>query len=207
MIPSSTPKKRSPSASGHLPLRSTMAPERVSTEIPAPKKPLKKVMKQKEPITKRMKLTAAKREEDNYEISDLEEDEDGNRIEPDRQCKRVPSWCTNYSTLATSQADIDPDSIFGSRMPLCDLDSIFPDRLYRSLHPGQPRQRKRGSSCHWFRDALTPHEIHAYTVKMGQSRAWSTVRASMPGIAHGNRPGKDAPKDKVVALVKPHVAN
>lgn len=35
-----------------------------------------------------------------------EEDEDGNRIEPDRQCKRVPSWCTNYSTLATSQADI-----------------------------------------------------------------------------------------------------
>ena len=49
-------------------------------------------------------------------------------------------------------------------------DSIFPDRLYRSLHPGQPRQRKRGSSCHWFRDALTPHEIHAYMVKMGQSR-------------------------------------
>lgn len=50
VIPSSTPKKRSPDcASGHLPLRSTMAPERAAAPaIPAPKKPSKKVMKQKE---------------------------------------------------------------------------------------------------------------------------------------------------------------
>lgn len=155
-------------------------------------------MKQKEPITKRMKLTTVKREEDNYEISDMEEDEDGNRIEPDRQGKRIPAWCANYATVATSQADIDPDSIFGTRMPLCDLDSIFPDSFYRS-QPSQSR-RRRGSSCHWFRDALTPNEIHAYAVKMGQSRSWSTVRASLPGMADG-RPGAD--REKVVALVKP----
>eukprot|EP00435_Cladocopium_sp_Y103_P041506 s2243_g11.t1 len=78
------------------------------------------------PITKRMKLTTVKREEDNYEISDMEEDEDGNRIEPDRQGKRIPAWCANYATVATSQADIDPDSIFGTRMPLCDLLSLVP---------------------------------------------------------------------------------
>ena len=61
-------------------------------------------------------------------------------------------------------------------------DSIFPDRLYRSLHPGQPRQRKRGSSCHWFRDALTPHEIHAYTVKMGQSRLAGRYQIANEGM-------------------------
>ena len=40
--------------------------------------------------------------------SSQEEDEDGNRIEPDRQGERIPAWCANYATVATSQADIVP---------------------------------------------------------------------------------------------------
>ncbi|CAK9051433.1 INCENP_ARK-bind domain-containing protein [Durusdinium trenchii] len=175
--------------------------ERTGTMAAPKTKPVKK-LKQKEPITKRMGLKAPKRAEENYDLSDLEEDEDGNRIEPDRLRKHIPARCSNYTQVAASQADIDPDSIFGSRMPLCDLDAIFPDSFYRSLHPNQPRQRRRGSSCHWIRDALTPHEIHAYAVKMGQSRSWSTVRASI-GVTTRPQSGSALQTERVVALVKP----
>ena len=56
-------------------------------------------------------------------------------------------------------------------------DSIFPDSLYRSLHP---QKKKRGSSCLWLRDKLTAQEIESYAVKMGQHR--SGPKANAPGI-------------------------
>eukprot|EP00913_Durusdinium_trenchii_P000242 g221.t1 len=104
-----------------------------------------------------MGLKVPKRAEENYDLSDLEEDEDGNRIEPDRLRKHIPAWCSNYT------------------------------------------QRRRGSSCHWIRDALTPHEIHAYAVKMGQSRSWSTVRASI-GVTTRPQSGSALQTERVVAL-------
>ncbi|CAJ1431394.1 unnamed protein product [Effrenium voratum] len=170
-----------------------------SSDVQRPSSERSVAKPRKEPITKRLRLTTPKREEDNYEISDLEEDEHGNRVEPDRSRKRMPSWCANYKQIAETQGDIDPDSIFGSRMPLCDLELIFPDSFYQNR--SSPVKRRRGSSCHWFRDALTKREIQAYAFKMGQKRSWSTVRASL-GVTCRAR-SSELPKNKVVALVKP----
>ncbi|CAE7208923.1 unnamed protein product, partial [Symbiodinium sp. CCMP2592] len=126
-----------------------------------------RMTKHHRPITKRVKLEQRKVEEDNYEISDLEEDLHGNRVEPDRSRKRVPAWCTNYVQTAEMQAEVDPDSIFGSHMPICDLEVIFPDSFYRGA---TPIKRRRGSSCNWYRDGLTQREVNAYALKMGQKR-------------------------------------
>lgn len=126
----------------------------------------------KTPILKRVSLKTAKREEDNYELSDLEEDSHGHRIEPDRTAKRVPAWCSSWSELAMAQAEINPDSIFGSQVPKCDLDVIFPDHFYAGR---KPVKRRRGSSCNWLKDALTKREIIAYATKMGQNKRWSSI--------------------------------
>ena len=82
-----------------------------------------RMIKHHRPITKRVQLEQPKLEEDNYEISDLEEDMHGNRVEPDRTKKRIPQWCANYVKIAETQAEVDPDSIFGSHMPICDLET------------------------------------------------------------------------------------
>jgi len=126
----------------------------------------------KKPILKRVSLKAAKREEDNYDISDLEEDSYGHRIEPDRIAKRLPAWCSDWVDLATAQGEINPDSIFGSQVPKCDLDVIFPDHFYAGF---KAVKRKRGSSCNWVKDALTKREIVAYASKMGQNKRWSSI--------------------------------
>ena len=49
---------------------------------------------------------------------------------------------------------------------------IFPDSFYQNR--SSPVKRRRGSSCHWFRDALTKREIQAYAFKMGQKRRFAT---------------------------------
>jgi len=148
-----------------------------------------------QPVTKHIKLEAAKLPEDNYDISDLEEDLHGNRIEPDRTKKHVPQWCTNYVQVAEAQAEVDPDSIFGSRMPMCDMESIFPDAFYKGKVPSK---RRRGSSCNWFRDGLTQREINAYAIKMGQKRSWSTFKA--PPLSNSRR-------SKEIQILKPSVSD
>jgi len=172
----------------------------------------------KKPILKRVSLKAAKREEDNYDISDLEEDSHGHRIEPDRIAKRLPAWCSNWVELATVQAEINPDSIFGSQVPKCDLDVIFPDHFYAGF---KPVKRKRGSSCNWLKDALTKREIVAYASKMGQNKRWSSIprkslRASARRKAAGSAVlglGKETakaaqvPKGIVQALITPMQAS
>lgn len=152
-------------------LPSILKPSRGSANSGAEKR--KRSSKQSSILT-RVPLREAKKEEDNYELSDLEEDKDGNRIEPDRSGKQVPAWSLNFLELATSQGGIDPDSIFGSRVPKLDLEEIFPDSFYRGFNPVK---RRRGSSSHWVRDALTNQEIVAYTSKMGQKRRWSSLQA------------------------------
>merc|ERR1712147_546899 len=109
-----------------------------------------------------------KRDEDNYAISERDEtsDNEGEMIEPDRCLKPVPRWCANYLQLLSDQQVTDPDSIFGTKVPSCDLEKVFPDELYNKCRCKRP-QRKRGSSGEWKRDRLRGDEIDAYNVKMG----------------------------------------
>lgn len=119
-----------------------------------------------------------KKLEDNYEISDKEEtdDEAEERPEPDRSKKHKPAWCAEKSVeeLCAAQGACDPDSIFGFRVPKCDLEEIFPDVVYKKQKKLQPR-RRRGSSALWYRDRLSRSEIINYRDKMGQVRRWSLL--------------------------------
>lgn len=124
-------------------------------------------------LLRRVRLTAQKRLEENYEISDWEEDANGDRIEPDRKGKRDPKWCEGFVELTRAQAEINPDTIFGGGVPQCDLEVIFPDALYACR--AKPAKRRRGSSCQWSLDRLTRREVARYTSKMGQRRQWSTL--------------------------------
>lgn len=124
-------------------------------------------------LLRRVALTKTKLAEDNYDLSDMEEDSSGNRIEPDRTKKQTPAWCTGYAGVVTAQAAINPDSIFGTRVPQIDLDTVFPDRLYR--HRTHVK-RRRGSSAKWFDDRLTQKEVAEYVAKTNQKRRWSMLQ-------------------------------
>lgn len=201
----STGKKRSLDQAAEVP-KPPAAP--APSDLPQPTRGLssiaakQRMTKQHRPITKRVKLEQAKLEEDNYEISDLEEDVHGNRVEPDRSRKRIPAWCTNYVQTAEMQAEVDPDSIFGSHMPICDLEVIFPDSFYRG---STPIKRRRGSSCNWYRDGLTQREVNAYALKMGQKRSWSTAKSSFT-LASSRISKADIPLPPVLAKVKVEAA-
>jgi hypothetical protein len=115
------------------------------------------------------------RPEENYEISDTGEcsDEESMMMMKsasfDRSHKHVPEWCERYLEALSEQASVDPDCIFGPRVPACKLAEVFPDRLYE--HGGQsPPKRRRGSSGNWGKDKLTSDEIRDYKCRMGQTR-------------------------------------
>lgn len=116
---------------------------------------------------------APKNDEDNYDMSDREEGTE-EIVESDRN-KRVPAWALNYMDVLTSQGDLDPDTIFGSRVPDCNLDLIFSDDLYRKCTMNRPK-RKRGSSCQWSGDSLKVEEMVKYKEKMGQKASWMSKR-------------------------------
>lgn len=101
---------------------------------------------------------------ESYEISDKGEDSEVE--EPDRSHKHVPAWSLNYLSLIEKQADTDPDTIFGSRVPQCDLEAIFKDEHYAWCGKDRPR-RRRGSSGEWRRDRLKQQEVCEYKRKMG----------------------------------------
>jgi hypothetical protein len=125
-------------------------------------------------LLKHSPLLSPKKPEDNYEISDKEEDSDDNCEEHDRSHKFVPQWCANYLELLAAQATTDPDTIFGCKVPRCDLDLIFSDDIYRKFGRNRP-VRRRGSSGEWKKDRLRPTEIHEYKHKMGQTASWTTT--------------------------------
>lgn len=129
-----------------------------------------------------------KKEEDNYEISDREEDSDdgmGEIVEADRSHKHVPQWARNYLDALAKQEHMDPESIFGSKVPLCDLEIIFPDSFYMK-HTQERPKRKRGSSAVWSNDILTRNSIGAYKRKMGQKIAWN-ARHSLAAALCGTK--------------------
>lgn len=112
-----------------------------------------------------------KRPEDNYEISDNGGDSEEDAETRDRSGKHVPAWCDTYIQALAVQADVDPDTIWGSRVPQCVLDDVFTDDMYRQFGKHQPK-RARGSSGEWRKDRLTRQEVHDYKARMGHSRKW-----------------------------------
>ncbi|CAK0847366.1 unnamed protein product [Prorocentrum cordatum] len=73
---------------------------------------------------------------DNYEISDKGSDSDAE--EPDRDLKPVPEWSTHYLESMERQHGIDPDTIFGGRVPRCDLDGFSPTACTSSTPRSAP---------------------------------------------------------------------
>jgi len=84
----------------------------------------------------------------------------------------VPRWSSQYLELIEKQADIDPDTIFGRRVPRCDLVAIFSNDLYHGCNKERPK-RKRGSSGEWRQDRLTTQEVGEYKKKMGHGKSWT----------------------------------
>jgi len=120
--------------------------------------------------------------EDNYEISDPGGDSDADdHAARDRSSKHVPLWCNSYLDVLAKQADIDPDTIFDSKVPHCRLEDIFLDAMYKQAGKNRPK-RRRGSSGDWCKDRLTKQEIRNYKTRMGHVRSWESEHgpSSMP---------------------------
>jgi len=113
-----------------------------------------------------------KAEEDNYEISDAAGSDDEH--DRDRGQKHMPRWCDDYLQLLGRQENVDPDSIFTSRVPQCNLDDIFTEDMYRQVGKRRPK-RERGSSGNWAKDRLTRHEVAQYKSRMAQTKEWDAM--------------------------------
>jgi len=74
---------------------------------------------------------------------------------------------------------VDPDSIFGSRVPIVRLEEVFGDDCYKTINKNRPK-RARGSSGDWQRDRLTKQEISSYKQKMGHCKGWMADIENMP---------------------------
>lgn len=149
-----------------------------------PRKPLPKVPIFKEPepwqVLRQTELPSP-RPEDNYEISDQGDDsEPDDEAEARRRAKKtVPKWCGNYLELLQKQANTDPDTIFGSKVPHCSLDDVFRNEHYELAKKKRPK-RNRGSSGDWRKDTLSKNEVKNYKQKMGQVKGWMTNLENMP---------------------------
>jgi hypothetical protein len=120
------------------------------------------------------------RPEDNYEISDQGDSDPDDAAEARRRAKKhVPRWCDNYLEQLSKQADMDPDTLFGGRVPTCDVEDIFPIELYEKVGKARPK-RNRGSSQNWGRDRLTKNEVKDYKKKMGQAKGWMANVENLP---------------------------
>jgi len=106
---------------------------------------------------------------DNYILSDKDTDSENEDGGSQKGPKHIPSWASKWMQLAKSQAHIDPDSIFGTQLPSCDLDVIVKDHIYEKMKV-ERRRRKRGSSETWTADKLKPAEIARYKKRMAQTQ-------------------------------------
>lgn len=181
MSPQMSPP-RSPLRPAQAPLATTPSPQATKSRAKRPPVPsfasvpeaLRRQVLEPWESLRRIKL-APKKLEDNYEISDKGEDSDE---EPDRSQKRIPDWSGRYMELIESQLNTDPDTIFGSKVPKCDLDLIFKDAMYAKIRTERPR-RRRGSSQEWHRDRLSRSEICLYKKKMGHAKRWIARKLSI----------------------------
>ena len=106
--------------------------------------------------------------EDNYDMSDKDTDsEDEPDAQEKRKLKKVPEWTRGWREKALAQATVDPESIFGIILPLCDLAVIFNEANYSKMRAERPK-RLRGSSGNWKMDKLTQLEVDEYRNRCGQ---------------------------------------
>mmetsp|Transcript_38381 Transcript_38381/g.90250 ORF Transcript_38381/g.90250 Transcript_38381/m.90250 type:complete len:627 (+) Transcript_38381:53-1933(+) len=134
---------------------------------------------------RKLPLQEPKRPEDNYEISDKEDNCDDSMAQSfERAQKHVPTWCQSYLDQLATQTNVDPDTIFGTSVPACDLDAIFPDSLYKMLDTKRIR-RRRGSSAEWKQDRLRAEEVRTYKTKTGQVASWEEKLSSRMRAFHG----------------------
>lgn len=126
-----------------------------------------------------------KHSEDNYEMSEKDENSDQEE-EPDRSGKHVPRWCSEYLETLATQSTWDPESILG-KVPACDLDSIFSLDIYKKCSRERPK-RRRGSSGQWSKDRLRAVEIRDYKRKMGQTQPWNAtlLKSAVSSTAAGS---------------------
>jgi len=110
--------------------------------------------------------------DDNYQISEPADSDDETSV--DRTGKHVPKWSCNFVEQADQQSCIDPDTIFGSRVPHCELETVFSDELYKKVGRSRPK-RVHGSSGDWRKDRLTHGEIHGYKNRMGHTKSWKEI--------------------------------
>ena len=113
--------------------------------------------------------------EDQYEMtewedSDVEEDED--MKERKRMSKRIPTWCIGWIETAKTQTTIDPDTVFGMRLPRCDLEVLFGQTNNAYM---KARRGKRGSSGEWGMDEITRRELEEYRAIMGHTQQLDSV--------------------------------
>lgn len=129
-----------------------------------------------------------KKDEDNYEISDGADSDVEDRYDRDRSGKAIPIWCDTYLDVLATQADLDPDSIFG-RVPHCSLEDVFSEAGYKESGRSRPK-RARGSSGDWRRDKLRFDEIRDYKAKMGQTKSWDALALGGAGASGSAKTGE-----------------
>jgi len=150
--------------------------------VPATPEVKTEVVKQLQPWQiLRQKALPPSRPEDNYEISEKGGDSDAEENDDHRLHKHIPAWCDSYVKQLKLQEDMDPDTIFGPRVPPCNLEEIFSDELYAAVGKNRPK-RARGSSGDWKRDRLQKEDVTKYKSRMGHVRSWTELPKA-PGSA------------------------
>ncbi len=113
--------------------------------------------------------------EDQYEMTEWEDSENemgDDEKERKRLAKRIPAWCIGWIETAKTQTSIDPDTVFGSRIPRCDLEVLFGQTNNAYL---KARKGRRGSSGEWGMDDVTRRELEEYRAIMGHTQQLDSV--------------------------------
>jgi hypothetical protein len=154
-------------------------PRKIFPAVPQFKEEQEKLVLEPWEILRQAELPPPKPEE-NYEISDQGDSDPDDVAEARRRAKKpVPRWCENYLERLSKQIETDPDSLFGTKVPVCRLEDIFPACIYEQSGKSRPK-RTRGSSQDWKRDRLTKEEVNQYKKKMGQTKGWFANLENMP---------------------------
>jgi len=138
--------------------------------------------------------------EENYEMSsqgeflDMDEVEVELHLEQLRAAKRSPRWCENYKEVVRSQADWNPDDVFGVRAPEVNLDQILPDKLYLAQKLHRSYKKRRGSSGKWEKDRCKDDDVTQYRSKMGHSKAWLLDVEALSAAARARQEGAMFPE-------------
>ena len=121
--------------------------------------------------------------DDQYRITDWEDSdgENGGNYEDEdvkeqrRMEKHVPLWCNGWVETAKTQTNIDPDTVFGTKLPKCDLSVIFGEKFKDNAYMRTKAGHRRGSSGEWGLDVVTRAELEEYRNVMGHTQQLEAV--------------------------------